>query len=182
MPVFLIHHPWFMTDEELELTKNRLTSVSMDNGFSGIHFIINSMIKKDVNYLQYDFHFDYKHNEDGHIYFNDEGKRMIDYKKYIDHINFNTANIKSLCFDFDNRPRLCLPDRIQYASICEKNTEENQKYMIEKTLESYKTSYKGVNKILLINSWNEWGERLAIEPSNELGYYYLDLLKSYLQN
>jgi hypothetical protein len=181
MPVFLIHHPWFMTDEELELTKNRLTSVSIDNGFRGIHFIINSMIKKDINYLQYDFHFDYKHNEDGHIYFNEKGKRMIDYKKYIDHIDYNTANIKSLCFDFDNRPRLCLPDRIQYASICEKNTEENQRRMIKQTIESYETSYKGVNKILLINSWNEWGERLAIEPSNEMGYYYLDLLKEFLE-
>jgi hypothetical protein len=181
MPVFLIHHPWFMSDEELELTKNRLTSVSIDNGFSGIHFIINSMIKKDVNCLQYDFHFDYKHNEDGHIYFNDEGKRMIDYKKYIDHIDYKTANIKSLCFDFDNRPRLCLPDRIQYASICEKNTEENQRLMIKQTIESYNTSYKGINKILLINSWNEWGERLAIEPSNEMGYYYLDLLTEYLK-
>lgn len=181
MPVFLIHHPWFMTDDELKLTKNRLTFVSIENGFSGVHFVINSMIKKEVNYLQYDFHFDYKHNEDGHIYFNDEGKRMIDYNKYIDNVKYNTVNIKSLCFDFDNRPRLCLPDRIQYASICEKNTEENHRTMIKKTIDSYKTSYKGVNKILLINSWNEWGERLAIEPSNEMGYYYLDLLKEYLE-
>ena len=181
MPVFFIHHPWFMTDEELELTKNTMTNMSIDNGFSGIHFIINSMIKKDLDYLQYDFHFDYKQNKNGYIYINDEGKRMINYKKYIDIIDYNTVNIKALCFDFDNRPRLCLPDRIKYASVCEKNTEENQRLMIKQTIESYETSYKGINKILLINSWNEWGERLAIEPSNEMGYYYLDLLTEYLK-
>ena len=34
--------------------------------------------------------------------------------------------------------------------------------------------------ILLINAWNEWGEKMAIEPSLEIGYYYLNLLNQYL--
>jgi hypothetical protein len=183
MPVFFIHHPWFMTDEELELIKTTFDNHCINAGFSGIHFIINSMIKKDVKHMQYDFHFDYKNNENGHIYFNDEGKRIIDYKKYIDNIDYNIVNIKTLCFDFDNRSRLCLPDRIKFSSICENSNEANHRLMIKKTIDTYKNSYiemKNINKLLLINSWNEWGERLAIEPSNEKGFYYLELLKEYI--
>ena len=31
----------------------------------------------------------------------------------------------------------------------------------------------------LFNSWNEWGEQMAIEPSKEKGTYYLDLINSW---
>jgi hypothetical protein len=44
--------------------------------------------------------------------------------------------------------------------------------------QSYNDSEQEIDKILLINSWNEWGESMAIEPSNEQGTYYLDLLKN----
>ena len=33
---------------------------------------------------------------------------------------------------------------------------------------------------MLINSWNEWGEKMATEPSEQKGKYYLDLLKEWL--
>ena len=32
----------------------------------------------------------------------------------------------------------------------------------------------------MINAWNEWGERMNIEPSNEKGFYYLDKLNRYI--
>ena len=35
-------------------------------------------------------------------------------------------------------------------------------------------------KILLINAWNEWGEKMHVEPSEQRGYYYLDLIKNNL--
>jgi len=40
--------------------------------------------------------------------------------------------------------------------------------------------YKNVTNsdIVLVNSLNEWGEKMAIEPSNELGFYYLNLICS----
>ena len=31
---------------------------------------------------------------------------------------------------------------------------------------------------MLINAWNEWGEKMTIEPSNEYGFYYLNLIKN----
>jgi hypothetical protein len=51
---------------------------------------------------------------------------------------------------------------------------------MNKIYESYSESIEEIDKILLINSWNEWGEQMAIEPSNEEGTYYLDLLKQIL--
>jgi len=182
-PVLFVHHPWFIKEEILDMVKSIFNKYCVECGFFGVHFIINSMVRNEhLGHLQYDFHFDYKNNDIGYISIDESGKRIIDYKKYIDNINYNSPNIKSLCFDFDNRPRLCLPDRIKHASICINSTEKNHRFMLKQTIDSYKTSYKGVNKLLLINSWNEWGERLAIEPSNEKGFYYMDLLKEYLRS
>ena len=36
------------------------------------------------------------------------------------------------------------------------------------------------DKILLINSWNEWGENMAIDPGRNNAYKYLLLIKSQL--
>ena len=35
-------------------------------------------------------------------------------------------------------------------------------------------------KIVLINAWNEWVERMHIEPSEQRGDYYLNLIKNNL--
>ena len=48
-----------------------------------------------------------------------------------------------------------------------------------KTIQHYSFKNSGIDKILLINSWNEWGEQMAIEPSNEKGNYLLELIKSW---
>jgi hypothetical protein len=46
------------------------------------------------------------------------------------------------------------------------------------------TNYKNIStetdKILLINSWNEWGENMAIEPGEINKTKYLSLIKSNL--
>ena len=56
------------------------------------------------------------------------------------------------------------------------------KKLIKNTINSYKKNINSseIDKILLINSWNEWGEKMAIEPSNERHFYYLDLVKNEL--
>jgi hypothetical protein len=33
-----------------------------------------------------------------------------------------------------------------------------------------------LSKLLLVNSFNEWGENMAFEPSDKYYYYYLNLL------
>ena len=47
--------------------------------------------------------------------------------------------------------------------------------------EDLKQEEESIDNILLINAWNEWGEKMAFEPSEEYGYYYLNLLYDYLK-
>ena len=56
-----------------------------------------------------------------------------------------------------------------------------QKY-IKTHLKYYKKERSQLNKIFLVNSWNEWGEGMAIEPSNETNMFYLELINKCLIN
>jgi hypothetical protein len=33
------------------------------------------------------------------------------------------------------------------------------------------------NDVVVINAWNEWGEGMALEPSDIYGYGFLDIIK-----
>jgi len=53
---------------------------------------------------------------------------------------------------------------------------------MKKIINKYiKEKKSDVENILLINSWNEWGEKMSLEPSQEYGFYYLNLLNNILQ-
>ena len=59
------------------------------------------------------------------------------------------------------------------------STIENfRKYFI-KNLDLF-NKYKNESKVMLINAWNEWGENMCIEPSNENGFEYLELIRKLL--
>jgi hypothetical protein len=63
--------------------------------------------------------------------------------------------------------------------IYNNNNIYNQDEFVNKVLQNYKG--KDVkNDILLINSWNEWGENMSIEPGEINHYKYLSLIKSHL--
>lgn len=181
-PVFFLHHPWFLNISEINLFKQMLCDECILNNFEGVHFIINSMNNTYENHSHYNFHFNYKKTP--HIYLDENKQRYFDYEKYINDIDYtnDTSNIQTLVFNFDNRARLCNPDRLSMSTICKNNTEHNMKKLIRNTINSYKKNINSseIDKILLINSWNEWGEKMAIEPSNERHFYYLDLVKNEL--
>ena len=51
----------------------------------------------------------------------------------------------------------------------------------KKLIKTYDRANKTkVDNILLINSFNEWGEKMAFEPSEQYGYYNMNLLHSLL--
>jgi hypothetical protein len=175
-PVLYLHHPWFLNETEINLFYNRLMKSCIENGFAGLEFAVNSMDKIYTNFMNYDFHFNYKKNKNGAVYTDTGGKRILDYKKYVETIDYQNDHIKTVVFDFDNRVRLAKPNKMELATVCKNNTKDLQMNLVRKTIESYKNSKTGVHKIMLINSWNEWGEKMAIEPSREGGHGYLNMI------
>jgi hypothetical protein len=126
-------------------------------------------------------HLNYKKNTSTKY---DEKKKhnTFDYRNYTNNIRQdNNVSIETLVFDFDNRPRLFKPDKLSLSTVCINNTELDKISFIKKIIQNYKKNNKSnVENILLINSWNEWGEKMAVEPSEECGYYYLNLLRENL--
>jgi hypothetical protein len=183
-PVFEIHHPWFMTQNEVDIYYEIFNKTCIENEFNGIHLIINSMNGKHEKYTNRMHHFNYKSKNKNYITYDNEKKHsLLDYKKYVNkHISYNCNNsIQTLVFDFDNRIRLFQPNRLTSSTVCINNTEIDKIICINKILENYKEhQMDNVDNILLINSWNEWGEKMAIEPCEEYGYYYLNLIKENL--
>lgn len=176
-PVFSIHHPWFITIEELELIKTIFNKKCIDNGFDGIEIMINT-IKNDyenINLTKYIHNFNYKKNNN--TFYGYKKQIYLDVKKYYEIHKPSDDKINMLTFDFDNRTRLFKPNKLECSTIAINNS-EFEKIKIINRLKSKKNKNK--QNILLINSWNEWGERMAIEPSNEYGYYYLNLINEYL--
>jgi hypothetical protein len=173
-PVFAIHQPWFMKSELIEIC-DKLQIESVKNGFSGVHVICNSMEQRyeNDNIVNYQFHPNYKNwtgQRDNNtisydIYCGDKTKEIV------------KTDIQTIFFDFNNSARLFKPNRLQLVTKMIDNTESNITEFLKCVLSPYKDRGREDNKkIFLINAWNEWGEKMTIEPSNERGTYYLDLL------
>jgi len=181
MPVFFLHHPWFLTEEEVDLFYNLLNNKCKNNNYNGVHFVINSMKGYYKKYMNYNHNFNYKKNINNSLFMDDNTSyTYLDYKKYIENYD-NDSSIHTIVFDFDNRARLFKPDKLNKSTICINNNEADKINFINTILKKYKKVKKSdVENILLINAWNEWGEKMSIEPSEQFGYYYLDLIKKYI--
>ena len=158
-----------MTIEEINSLYILLETICTKNNFDGIHFIVNSINDNYINYINCSHNFNYKKSTSCFI---KSDQTYLDYKNYME--NLKTENkIQTLAFNFDNRTRLFKPNKLNNSTICINNTEINKIMFIKKIVNT-------TPDILLINSWNEWGEQMAIEPSQEYGYYYLNLLNKLL--
>jgi hypothetical protein len=82
--------------------------------------------------------------------------------------------IETFVYDFDNRARLYKPNKLNHSTICINNNLFNKIVFMKNIIDKYKNSN---DNILLFNSWNEWGEKMTLEPSNEYGYLNLNLLQ-----
>jgi len=179
-PVISIHQPWWF-DSNIVMCYEIFNNKCIENNYSGIHFIVNSINGSYNQFINNHHHFNYKKSSSG---FYDENKKQkfLDYKKYINNdIKENNDGIQTLVFDFDNSARLIKPDKLINSTICINNTEFEKQRFFKKIINKYdKQKQSDIENILLINSWNEWGEKMNIEPSEEYGYYYLNLLNNYL--
>ena len=181
-PVFFIYHPWFLNNNEIDLLHQLLDIECKNNHFNGINFVLNNMEKDYKDYMNFSINFNYKNS--GERYYNKINKKYcIDFKKYLNNANNSKNCIQTLVFDFDNSARLFQPNKLESSTTCENNTEFNKIIYMNKLIEKYnKNKNSDVENILLINAWNEWGEKMNVEPSKEYKYYYLNLLNEYINS
>jgi hypothetical protein len=188
-PVLYIHQPWFMNLDTINLMKNIFNNICLENGFSGINLLLDNIADK-ITYKDYNvfghqpFHHKNKHIG-GNIVFED-GAFYLDFNDYFNYIQKNdilTDDVKTIFLSFDNYAR-----KIYHKSIkpetelwkTKNNTFNNLNRYINHAVKFYKKDRTELNKIFLVNSWNEWGEDMAVEPSNETNLYYLELINKCL--
>jgi hypothetical protein len=164
-PVFYIHHPWFIPEQKLFIFYNMLHLACKKNNFKGVHLVVNNMVKTYNVMNNYNFFPDYKKN------------KTLDYNEFIENSCVAKNFSKCIFFHFDNRPRLYVTNNFDKVSVYYNNTYEKKCFALEKILENYEEERSEINKILLINSWNEWGEQMSVEPSNERGFDILNIIK-----
>ena len=131
-----------------------------------------------MNYVN----FNYKKYE-SRFYDEKTDKIYLDYKEYIDNpYHLKSETIQTVVYDFNNSPRLFKPDKLKHSTTCINNSEINKIVFTNKLVETYNREKKSeVENILLINSFNEWGENMSFEPSSKYEYYNINLLKKCLE-
>jgi hypothetical protein len=177
-PVFMIHQPWCIKEADIDLLFSILEYTSKENGFDGVHLVINSMNQTYKNYKNYQFHINDKHPVIGSSYLLDN-KNVIDYKIYTEKLAVYNNQIQSIFFDFNNTARIYKTYKTDRVTSVINNTEDNMNRYLKKIKNVYRSrsSTDDIDKILLVNAWNQWGEKMHVEPSIEKGTTYLDLIK-----
>jgi len=181
-PVFFIYHSHLFNETQLNEFYTILNNMCVENNFSGVHFILNSFIKQYDNFQNFYINFNYK-KDDSRFFDEKKNQSFINFKEYINNsYHYKKNTIQTICLDFNNKPRLFKPERLSKSTICVNNTEFDKITFINKILDLYNYEKSSeVENILLINSFNEWGENMAFEPSDKYEYYNLNLLLEYLR-
>jgi len=172
-PVFFIHQPWNIENDKLELFNKVINKKCIENDFDGCNLVLNSINRTYKNFKNYDFNLNLNQSKYKTLINN---QTKIDYNLFLNDNDNN--NIKTLLFNFDNRSKYYKPNKLKYSWNIINNNFYSHIEIINKTYETYRESKNNIDRIMLINSWNEWGEQSSIEPSNEMGTYYLDLFKN----
>jgi hypothetical protein len=191
--VFFVYHNFLL--ENLGIFYKIFNNLCICHGFNGIHLVLNTFNTDEKNHnktsdkendnkiSKFYINFNYKNNTSR--FFDKNDKQMkINYKEYIDSPeNVKNNVIQTIVWDFNNKPRLCKPYCLPKSTICINNTEINKILFTKKLIETYNRGNKEeIENILLINSFNEWGENMVFEPSEQYGYYNMNTLHNFLFN
>jgi hypothetical protein len=129
--------------------------------------------KQYKQYKQFYLNLNYKNNK----YSKKCNSFVIDYNLYTTSgLHIKDKQINTIFYNFDNHPRFYKPDKLNNATFCINNSELIKYIFTKNIVEKYNYNKEGIDEILLINAWNEWGEGMVFEPSNEFGYYNINLL------
>uniref|UniRef100_A0A6C0LCP6 Uncharacterized protein n=1 Tax=viral metagenome TaxID=1070528 RepID=A0A6C0LCP6_9ZZZZ len=178
-PVFYILHPWEISKECLLFIKNQFNVRCKQNGFNGINLRLNNM-NEDMNKISnkndyFYIHPNYKKNQCT-TYDEKEKCSLLNYEKYVKENIKLDCDVQCLFYDFDNEVRLSKPNRLEYRTKVINNSINNKLEYINKINEFYKNKLPNDNNILLINAWNEWGEKMTLETSQKNKNKYLELI------
>ena len=177
-PVFFVYHNYLI--ENIDEFYTIANKICIENNFNGIYLVLNSLASKNENYKKFYINFNYKMYESR---FTDKDNQIkLDYKEYTNNpYHLNEKTIQTIVYDFNNRPRLFIPDRLKFSTVCVNNSEFDKILFTKKLIETYNYKNKSdIDNILLINSLNEWGENMTFEPSDKCSYYNINLLMNCL--
>lgn len=184
-PVLFIHHPDLIPLNKIELMTNIFNKECINHNFDGITIVLNSMFNKYDDYKCYNHNLNYKYKSEKNIeckyYSENYSNLVVDYEEYINldcHIKNDEINVYFT--DFDNSARLFQPNKLNISTYLVNNTDYNKQIYLNKMVKVYENKKCFLDRILLINGFNEWGENMAFEPSNEFMYYNINLLSRYL--
>lgn len=190
-PVLFIHHPWEISGAQLDRMYHKLHKACIEHQFSGIHFVVNSMNSYHPAYTNYFHHCAHKSYLASTFMSLHNNRNTLDYDNYIHKFLGSTkeeqqSEIKSCFTNFNNCVRLL--KRVNATTLytyTANSTIERFASFLRHQFQHY-TSKRGhhgvsdIHKIMLFNAWNEWGEQMVIEPSNELGFMYLKTIQTEL--
>lgn len=174
-PVFGIHQFEKFVSAANTVAKfiERLDETCIQNGFSGVHSILKTTGSTITGMGKYKH---YRHfPKIGSLPNNGIG---VDYIKQLEFAAEPTSDILTLFNEHDMTARFLF----HKESISRKTINlslENYKKLVFAQLCNY-GNRSGIDRIYLLNAWNEWGENMAFEPSKQKGDVYLKILNNML--
>ena len=179
-PLFFIHHPFEMTDPDLARMQRIGDAVTMRHGFAGLQLVVDRRDKNRPGYANYYTHANYKTTRENTFVSASAAGRQMDYGKYVfDFLPDEAARdghdiVNTVFTNFDNTVRFFQHDNPgAYVSYTVNNGVALFKRFLDAQFAKYSAPKSELSRIFLVNAWNEWGEQMVMEPSNELGFRYL---------
>jgi hypothetical protein len=196
-PLFFLHHPQEMTPREIRLLKKVGDRTMVQHGFAGIELVIDGMGEAYPGYPLYYLHSNYKSPKGAWFIDSSVLPKRIDYETYVhrflveEQTTVDTGEvINSVFTNFDTSVRFYMHDeqrqfgnignKTMYITRTQKASMELFKEFLDFQFDKYHRKKCALSKLFLINAWNEWGEQMVMEPSNEQGFAYLEAFQERL--
>jgi len=91
-------------------------------------------------------------------------------------------NINTMFFSFNNTVRMYSRTNPKLVEITNSTFKNQQDALFSKIRHYFNQKRSELNSIFLINSWNEWGENMAVEPGRNNKDLYLRMINTALMN